>query len=463
MKSNVTFEFGNVIVLNKINGRFGFFDSIFGGLGGKAKEFVQCAKLFSYNRLGKCVSINRILSVYPAELFEHLGFEDVPRKRTLYRNLERVGIRCNFVVDRYQRFIKLNRLVSEEQFVDFSSTYLEGGKCKLGKQGYSRDRRPDKPQINFGISTGINNIPSALTIQKGNVQDKKHFKAMFNLVRKVLPENSVLIFDCGANTAKNKERIRKKGFHYLTLKAKKKKTYKKYVKLFRKTEKQTTTINGIRYEHIKIVEDGEVNYVYYSEKLAKEQLAIKQRKFQKELEKNDIKLRKVKKGKPLATYISKEGYIHAKGLLQKTFKDIPNPYITGLEGYFILESSISDEPEKILKLYKDKDKAEKLIRNMKEGTELRPMRHWSTPAIIGYILIVFLTNCLLNLTLLLANNPVVKNAKLLKKYLNNLTLTVVYPKNRFRFTIISNVTPEIRSILGNYVDKYEDKSLELRW
>lgn len=463
MNRNVTFEFGNVVVLNKINARFGFFDKVFDGLGGKAKEFVQCVKLFLYNRLGKCVSINRIISIYPAELFEHLGFEGVPCERTLYRNLERVGIRYKFVVERYQSFIKLNQLVSEEQFVDFSSTYLEGSKCELGKHGYSRDRRPDKPQINFGISTGINNIPSALTIQKGNVQDKKHFRTMFNLVRKVLPENSAIIFDCGANTKQNKSKIRKNQYHYLTLKAKKKKTYNKYVKLFRKKEKQTTTINGIRYEHIKIVEGDEVNYVYYSEKLAKEQLAIKQRKFRKELEKNDVKLRKVKKGKTLATYISKEGYIHAKGTLQKTFRDIPNPYITGLEGYFILESSIDDEPEKILRLYKDKDKAEKLIRNMKEGTELRPMRHWSTPAIIGYIMIVFLTNCLLSLTLFLADNPVVKNVKLLKKYLNNLTLTIVYPKNRFRFTIISNISPEIRSILGDYVDKYEDKTLELRW
>lgn len=43
----------------------------------------------------------------------------------------------------------------------------------MGELGYSRDHRPGKRQITFGIGTGINNIPSALTIQKGNVQDKK--------------------------------------------------------------------------------------------------------------------------------------------------------------------------------------------------------------------------------------------------------------------------------------------------
>ena len=49
--------------------------------------------------------------------------------------------------------------------------------------------------------------------------------------------------------------------------------------------------------------------------------------------------------------------------------------MNGLEGFFVLQSSIDNDPEKILVLYKDRDKAEKLIRNMKEGTELHPIRH----------------------------------------------------------------------------------------
>lgn len=161
--------------------------------------------------------------------------------------------------------------------------------------------------------------------------------------------------------------------------------------------------------------------------------------------------------------ISKDGYIITKGSLQKTLGKIKNPFITGLGGYFILETSLDDTPSTVLTLYKDKDRAEKLIRGMKEGTELRPIRHWSKWAIVGYLVIIFLTNCLINLTLFLAENPLVKNVKLLKKYLNNLTLTVVYPKNRFRFAVLANISEEIKSILGDWLDKYKDKSLELRW
>ena len=118
---------------------------------------------------------------------------------------------------------------------------------------------------------------------------------------------------------------------------------------------------------------------------------------------------------------------------------------------------------KILSLYKDKDKVEKLIRNIKEGTELHPIRHWNKWMVVGYILLVFLTNFFISLSLYLAKNPLVKNVKLLKKYMMKLTVTVVYPETGFRFHVISNITDEIRSILGDYIDKYRDKSLSLRW
>ena len=463
MKNNVTFSIGNVALIDKVNEKFGLFDNLFNNLNCKAKNIKSSAKLFSYNRLGDCVSINQLTSVYPEELFRKLGYKKMPAERSIYRDLDRIGQRTPFLQERYQGIIKKNDLASEKQFVDFSSSYFEGNKSKLGELGYSRDHEPGKEQITFGISTGINNIPTALTIQKGNVQDKKHFKFMLKMVKHILEEGSMLIFDCGGNTEPNKARIKKLNFNYLTLKPKKKKIYKKYIEVFKNSEKETINLNGIEYKCLKIMEENEIQYLFYSKDLFKDQKKKRGKKFERELKKNESKLTKVKKGKLLGSYISKEGYILAKGSIQKTLDEIKNPFITGLEGYFILESSVNDEPEKILKLYKDKDKAEKLIRNMKEGTELRPIRHWSTNAIIGYLFIVFLTNCLINLTHFLAKLQVVKNLKLLKKFLNNLTLTVIYPKNKFRFQVLSNISEEILSILGDFVYKYEDKSLDLRW
>ena len=459
---NKTFGIGSVILINKVDDELNYFDSLFKGINNRTKNLANTAKLLIYNRLGSCISINRFQDFYPEELYSKLKFNKVPSPRSIYRSLNKIGENYQFILERHQQIIKEEKLNCDTNFVDFSSTYFEGRGSELGALGYSRDNQPGKKQITFGISTGINEIPAALTIQSGNVQDKKHFKIILKAVNAVLPEKSLLIFDTGANTRENKKDVVVRGFHYLTLKPKKKGPYKERINLFSKSEQISFVINEVNYKCVKQKNKDEVEYIFFSDKLKQEQLGNKEKKFERTLKKNRPILNKTKKGKIITEYISEEGNITTKGTLQKCLDQTPNPYITGLEGYFILESSIDVEPLRILALYKDKDKAEKLIRNMKEGTELRPVRHWSKYAITGYLLVIFLANFIINLTLLRSSSKVI-NLKLLKKYLNNLTLTIVYPKNRFKFQILSNISPEIHNILGDFIDKYQDKSLNLRF
>lgn len=454
-------------MLDRIKKDYGYFDFVLDKIAGKAKDFQEIVKSLIYNKLTDNISINQIPNIYPEEAFEYLGLDETPAERTFYRTIERLGDKFVFVLERHQQFLVKNNLVSKEQFVDFSSTYFEGTKPELGALGYSRDGAPGKKQITFGISTGINNIPTALTIQKGNVQDKTHFDHIFNVAKKVLEKGSILIFDCGANTKTNKKMVRKGKYHYLTLKAKKKNSYRSIIQFFLQEKKKGNIVrfemNDSIYECVKLVKDNETNYIFFSEKLYQEQLQKREKKYQRLLEKNDKDLKKVKKGKNLGSVITKDGYIILHGSIQKTLAPISNPFINGLEGFFALESSVDDEPEKILSLYKDRDKAEKFIRGLKDGLELRPIRHWSDLAVKGYLLLTFLTNFLVNLTLYLAKKPIVKDIRLLRKFLNNLTLTVAYPPNAFKFTVLSNISNEVISILGDFIQKYDDNSLKLRW
>ena len=447
MKENVSFSFGPIALMNKIENKYHFFDIIFRGLGGKAKNLKESAKLFAYNKLAESISINRILELYSFELLSEIGFKDKISDRTLYRNLERIGDKYKFLMENYQKFLKMNNLVSEKQFIDFSSSYFEGNKSELGALGYSRDSQPGKKQITWGISTGINEIPTALTIQKGNVCDKTHFKFMLNTVKKVLDEKSLLIFDCGGNTKKNKEKIIELDFNYLTLKAKQKNSYRKFICLFEQQTKFGFAVNRRIYFCSKVKSENENQYVFFSPDLKSDQIKKKEKKFWKALEKGDKILSKINRGKPIGEHISRRGNIILKGEIQTSLLEIANPFLTGLEGYFILESSVDSTPEKILRLYKERDKAEKLIRDMKEGSDLRPIRHWNKTVVIGYLLIVFLTNCLVKLTHFLSKNSVVKNLKLLKKYLNNLTVTIIYRKNGLRESVLSNFSEELRAIL----------------
>jgi len=463
MKNDVAVSIGSLALIEKVDDEYRFFSRVLGGLGGKAKNLVASTKLFIYNRLGECFATNHLISGYSSELFGLLGFGKLPADRSLYRDLERIGKNHLFILGQYQRLIREEGLVTDKQFIDFSSSYFEGRACAFGALGYSRDHEPGKKQLTFGVSTGINGIPSALTIQNGNVQDKVHFRFMLKTSEAVLDANSLLIFDTGGNTKENKRLIREKQFHYLTLKAKKVGPYRKAIEAYNQGTKIEVSINDVLYNCVKMVNGSEYEYIFFCEKLKQDQLALKERNFKRELERNKGVLKKTKAGKDIDKFITEEGIVTTKGSLQKALESIENHKINGLEGFFILESSLDMEPERALALYKDKDKAEKLFRSIKEGTELRPMRHWSKSAIIGYILVIFLTNFLVNLTLLRAKDTVVRNTKLLKKYLNKLTLVIAYPPSGFKFHILANICPEITTIFGDYLDKYRDKTLQLRW
>ena len=466
MKTNSSIPLGGIVLMKKAEKHFGVFKELFSGIGGKSKDFLPCIKLHVYNKLTHSVSTHQIIETYPEEIAEHIGAKEMPSERNLYRALERVGKYFPIVMDRYQQLLKKHNLVDSEQVIDFSSTYLEGSKAELAEFGYSRDKRPDKLQINFGISTGLNDVPTAITIQRGNVQDKKHIREILKLASKVVPQNTLLIFDAGANSKENKTKIRELGFNYLTLKPKKVGTYRKHIQFFMENLEKGIAehfeMNSRHYSCVKRIHKDETLYIFFSPELYETQIKNKERKFERQKKKGNILLKKRKVQK----IPSDEGWVELIPHLQKTLSAIDNIYITGIEGFFILESSVDEVPEKILKLYKERDKAEKFIRALKEGIELRPVRHWSKWAIIGIFFISFLTNFLINLTHFLSDKsvfPIVKNVKLLKKFLINLTLTTVYPQDRFRFTVLSNVSPQILSIFGDFVWNFEDKSLNLRW
>jgi transposase len=465
MEKNVTFSIGNVALIDKIDSETNFFESVLLGISGRSRSFIPGVKLLISNKLNQSVSINKILDFTPDELLGTLGFDGTISDRSLYRILERLGARRPVILDRFQRWIRQQTLVDPTQMIDFSSSYFEGNKCPLGKLGYSRDNQPGKLQLTFGIGVGLNNIPTMLTIQKGNVQDKKHMQSLIRLCSKVLSEGSLLVFDCGGNTRENKRRIRDLKFHYLTLKAKKKGPYRNEIAIYhaKKEDRVSFVSHNRTYSCVKYRDSDEIRYIFFSEDLANDQLTKKARKLEKDLKKGKTLAKRVERGKDLGQYIAPDGWIIARGHLQKILGEHCNPYLTGLEGFFVLESSIDDDPAKILEAYKNRDRAEKFIRDLKEGAELRPIRHWSKHAVIGYILIVFLTKVLVSLTQLFCKNPLVKNLKVLKNYLTNLTLTVVYPAYGYPLKIISNFSSELQPILGDFVRRYGNLEAPNRW
>ncbi len=457
---NITTPLGGICVVDKVEKDFGLISSVFGDVLGP--NDIGRVKILLNNRLTYSTSVNQIMSITPNETCELLDVGKVS-DRSLYRTIVKVGRHANIIIEKYQDNIKKNEAVDKNQNIDWSSLFFQGKTAEMAEFGYSRDRRPDKKQVTFGISTGINGVPSALTIQNGNVLDKIHFTETYKIVRRIMESGSLLIFDCGANTKANKEKIVADGFHYLTLKPKKVSTYKRYIIEFKKSEKIKFKVDDKEYIAVKIKEGNEYQYIYFCKPLLEDQIHKKQRKFEIKKKTGNELAKKAEKHKIVDRFPSEKGWIELYPELQLTLGIIENPYITGVEGFFILESTVDASPVEILSIYKQRDAAEKLIRNLKEGIEIRPIRHFTKNAIIGAIVIAFLAESLISLTQLSCKNPLVKNVKLLKKYLTNLTLTFVYPENGFRFQVVSNVSPPILELFGDFWRKYETKNLHLRW
>lgn len=84
---------------------------------------------------------------------------------------------------------------------DLTSSFVEGEKCVLAAFGYSRDKKRGKKQINWGLITNPEGIPSGIEVFKGNTADSKTVPAQVRKVRERFGLNSfTLVGDRGMIT-----------------------------------------------------------------------------------------------------------------------------------------------------------------------------------------------------------------------------------------------------------------------
>jgi len=101
---------------------------------------------------------------------------------------------------------------------DVSSSYLEGRCCELGRFGYSRDHRPDKLQIVYGLLCNHEGCPIAVEVFEGDTADPM---TLVNQVRKLKGrfglERVVVVGDRGLVTsARIREDLEPAGLDWIT-------------------------------------------------------------------------------------------------------------------------------------------------------------------------------------------------------------------------------------------------------
>jgi len=95
---------------------------------------------------------------------------------------------------------------------DLTSTYVEGSHCPLARHGHSRDHRPDRAQIVFGLLTDERGCPVAVEAFAGNTADPATVEAQVEKLRSRFGLSElVLVGDRGMLTSARIERLREIG------------------------------------------------------------------------------------------------------------------------------------------------------------------------------------------------------------------------------------------------------------
>jgi transposase len=117
-----------------------------------------------------------------------------------------------------QRLGELFELKCDLLLYDVTSTYFEGDLlgCPLAKRGYSRDSRPDRPQVCIGLVVTEEGFPLGYEVFAGNTHDSKTVQTIVeSLEKKYGALNRVWVLDRGMVSEKNLKFLRERGGQYI--------------------------------------------------------------------------------------------------------------------------------------------------------------------------------------------------------------------------------------------------------
>ena len=101
---------------------------------------------------------------------------------------------------------------------DLSSSYFEGCQCPLAAQGYSRDQKKGKLQVNYGLMTDSRGCPIAISAFPGNTMDAKTLLDQVDRLQETFGLDSViLVGDRGMISQKQIDELKgKSGIDWIT-------------------------------------------------------------------------------------------------------------------------------------------------------------------------------------------------------------------------------------------------------
>jgi hypothetical protein len=139
----------------------------------------------------------------------------VIEEREIYAALDWLGEQQ----DRIERALARRHLKNGALVLyDISSSYVEGRCCELARHGYSRDRRPDRLQIVYGLLCDRDGRPIAVEVFEGDVGDPSTLSAQISKLKQRFGlKHVILVGDRGMITsARIREDLQPAGLDWIT-------------------------------------------------------------------------------------------------------------------------------------------------------------------------------------------------------------------------------------------------------
>jgi transposase len=439
------------------------FDAVFTPLKARGHDITTLVSALVGCKLAESVSISRAADWMNApSIREWYGLAPVHRQ-TLYLALERLGQNADTVMAGVQDAIfSTYDFPKTDVNLDWTSVVLHGEAAELGRYGYSRDHRPDKRQLTLGVSELASpvNIPVGMTVREGNLNDQAHFADTYGQVRRLLKDGSLVVFDKGASSQKNKELVRASGMHYLSSK-KLNMADDKRIATFWKDEPELVDRDK-RVYGLTFVKPRSIDYLYYSATLYERQMeSVRRRAHAMLLDARELQDaidadRRPKKkyrcgpgGNCLITSVAKYQTLLSEMTDDEAYRYALSRCANGREGFFCLKSSVMLTLAEALATYRKKDSIEKIFHSLKNEIEVKPVRCWKKERQIGVLLIGFLAQLFVSLLRYDLRELANTSTKFIKKSLRNLTETLVRGESGAKKRIFSNFDGMNKAILRN--------------
>jgi transposase len=299
---------------------------------------------------------------------------------------------------------------------DITSTYFEG-ECagnELAQRGYSRDSRPDCPQVCIGLVVTEDGLPLGYEVYAGNTHDSTTVEGIMNAMEKKYGRSQrVWVMDRGMVSEENLQRLRTRGASYIVG------TPKAMLRKFEQhlTEKDWKTVQGG--VQVKLVKEAGAEETFILARSAdrREKEKSMHERFIERLEKGLQKLQSAAESgrlKDEETANRRLGRLQercwrAAGAFEVRIERLKTPegkaqlkiaysrnarwseWSSTSEGCYLLRSNLTEaDPAELWKRYIQLTDAEWAFRITKDELEIRPVWHQRTDRVKAHILVCFL-------------------------------------------------------------------------